>query len=306
MIFYKIKFNSFPNVRFAITAKTDKYKNIITHRKNYLELSIGGLFEINENGRIYNVPDDSVILITPDLDIKTKGVEGKTIYLTSVAVECDFDFERFDIDDESELRNIVSESKDDILLPLYFYLGNEYAELERLFKTLTTYYLKDTPAGRMQVISLWCEIISRIDTQFRQKILGNENENTGEYYSRKVKKYINEHFSEKLSVEMLAEILNISPNYLSRIFKRETGKTITEIIARVRLAHARELVYEGNMNFEEIAHKVGICNAKYMNKMFKKYYGISVHKCNLIDHEISLYHDKPWDIDELLTDIYNN
>lgn len=305
MIFYRIKFKSFPVIKFACTIKTDKYKNIISYRKNYIEISIGNNFEINDHGNIYTLPDDCFLLLMPDLDVKTNCIPGKTVYHDTVAIECEFEFERFNVDNPDELKQIVNDSNDMILLPFIMELGNEYPDLERLMKTLISYYLKETSSGKMQVLSLWFEIIAKIDEKFRRKVIGIQNENTGEYYSRKTKRYIENHYYEKITVEKIAELMNITPNYLSKIFKRETGKTITEVITRVRLNRARELVYEGKLNFDEIACKVGICNAKYMNQLFKKYYGVSVHKCYLIDHEISLYHDKPWDVENLKSDIYN-
>ena len=204
------------------------------------------------------------------------------------------------------IKQILEENKNELFLPFYMSLEREYNNLERIFKNLITQHLKDTAAGKMQVLSLWCEIVSRIDEAFRKQIMGNENENTGEYYSRKVKKYIETHYQEELNLNILSQMLNITPNYLSRIFKRETGKSITEFVARTRLSYARDLVYEGRFTYDEIAHRVGICNGKYMNKMFKKYYGISVHKCRLTDNEISLYHDKPWEVKYLTKDIYDN
>ena len=99
-------------------------------------------------------------------------------------------------------------------------------------------------------------------------------------------------------------MLNISPNYLSNIFRKSTGKTVTEFIAETRIYHARRLAYNGDMSFEKIASEVGICNEKYLNKLFKKYFGTSIKKCVMTDHEISLYHDKPWEVENLTKDIF--
>ena len=305
MILYKIKLNSFPKIKFASSSCTDSYKNIITYRKNMIELSIsGGAIDIIDGEMKYHCPPNSFQLIMPDMNIQTKAADSDKHYSSSVAVTGDFEFERIEVRGSDAVRQIIKDSENVIILPFYMELNNDYTYIERLFKTLIIHYLKETPAGKMRVISLWCELISWIDEEFRKRFCEKKGDTTSEYYSRKAQRYIEKHYKEKLSVKDIACMLKISPNYLSAVFRKSVGITVTEFIAKTRLHHARRLVYEGNLDYTKTAKEVGVCNEKYLNKLFKKYYGTSIQKCALTDHEISLYHDKPWDTKELIKDIY--
>ena len=305
MILYKIKLNSFPKIKFASSSCTDNYKNIITYRKNMIELSVSsGAIEIEGGTNKYYCPPNSFMIIMPDMDIKTKTADSDKHYSSTAAIECDFEFERIEARDAEEVSKIVKSSENEIILPFFMELGNDYTYIEKLFKTLIIYYLKETPAGRMRVLSICCEIVSWIDEVFRKRFVGKENENTAEYYSRKAQRYIETHYKEKLSVKDIAYMLKISPNYLSAVFRKSTGMALTEFIAKTRLYHARRLVYEGIVDYKKAAEEVGVCNEKYLNKLFNRYYGTSIRKCALTDHGISLYHDKPWEAEELIKDIY--
>lgn len=304
MIFYKIKLKSFPKVKFACTVCTDKYKNIITYRKNIIEFSINsGVFECEEQGNKTYIPPCCFNLCMPDMNLNNASAQCEKMYMSSVAIESDFEFERFDTDDIDYIRKILL-SAEEIILPMYMELENDYTDIERSFKKLIESYLKESVTGELESISVWCAIAAKISEKFKNSILGNIKKNIGEYYSRKVKRYVEMNYSKCLTVKKIAEVMNISPNYLSSVFKKNDGRTLTEFIALTKLSHARQLIYEGKMNYTEIASAVGICNEKYLNRLFKKYYGTSVRKCKLIDQEISLYHDKPWEFENLTEDIF--
>lgn len=78
-----------------------------------------------------------------------------------------------------------------------------------------------------------------------------------------------------LSVATVANHLGISPNYYSTIFKRETGMTIGEYIAEIRLANAAYLLQTTNMKLYEVSGAIGISDANYLSILFKKRYGVS-------------------------------
>ena len=68
----------------------------------------------------------------------------------------------------------------------------------------------------------------------------------------------------------MAAILHVSPNYLSRLFRRETGLTLTAFVHRVRLDHAVALLGESNRSISEIAYRVGYQNYRDFYRNFVK------------------------------------
>ena len=69
--------------------------------------------------------------------------------------------------------------------------------------------------------------------------------------------YIEAHYPRRLSLSSVASVLAVSPSYLSRAFRRDTGTTLTAYIQRVRIERAVALVAAGRHTLSEIAYRVG-------------------------------------------------
>ena len=95
---------------------------------------------------------------------------------------------------------------------------------------------------------------------------------------RQAVRYIEEHYTEEMTLNSLAEMYHYSPNYFSSIFKAYTGETLISFVNRLRMEKAVEYMPVKNMKNIEIANRVGITDYKYFNKLFKKRYGMSVQK----------------------------
>ncbi len=80
--------------------------------------------------------------------------------------------------------------------------------------------------------------------------------------------------SQELSLKVIANHCHISPSYLSRIFKKKKGYTITEQVNRTRIEEARRLLQVSNSTIEEIALKAGFSDRSYFCKVFKKQVGL--------------------------------
>ena len=92
---------------------------------------------------------------------------------------------------------------------------------------------------------------------------------------RPVVSYIEEHFVEKIYVEKLSDMINVSPDYFTKMFKDSMGKTPIEYINGMRVNLAVELLSTTELSMSEIAEKTGFCNPNYFNKIFKQYMDIS-------------------------------
>ncbi|MCI8543973.1 MAG: AraC family transcriptional regulator [Lachnospiraceae bacterium] len=96
------------------------------------------------------------------------------------------------------------------------------------------------------------------------------------YVVEQIISYIEDHYSEKISLDQIAENMYLSPFYISRIFKNETGNAPIRHLINIRLEKAKELLeggYEGSI--QEVAARVGYDDAYHFSKLFKKRYGIS-------------------------------
>lgn len=86
---------------------------------------------------------------------------------------------------------------------------------------------------------------------------------------------IDSDLSANLSPGILAKNQNISLGYLSTIFKKETGKTISEYIRDMRMEQAIHLLTTTNLQIQTVALHCGIVDVQYFSKIFKKYTGKS-------------------------------
>lgn len=96
------------------------------------------------------------------------------------------------------------------------------------------------------------------------------------YLVEQILSYIEEHYREKISLDQIAENMYLSPFYVSRIFKSETGKAPIRHLINIRLEKARELLeggYQGSI--QEVAALVGYDDAYHFSKLYKKKYGIA-------------------------------
>lgn len=87
--------------------------------------------------------------------------------------------------------------------------------------------------------------------------------------------YIHEHYAEELTLADLSDMVFISRNHLSIIFKNITGETFNNYLTRVRIEKARELLMERNMLVYEVAERVGYKNIPYFSTLFKKITGMN-------------------------------
>jgi two-component system response regulator YesN len=91
-----------------------------------------------------------------------------------------------------------------------------------------------------------------------------------------VMKYIRRHYSNKeITVKQLADHVHLAPTYLSSLFKKETGKTISEYLTEIRIEKSAELLIQPQAKLFEVADQSGYYDANYFSKVFKKIKGMT-------------------------------
>lgn len=84
-------------------------------------------------------------------------------------------------------------------------------------------------------------------------------------------KYIERNISEEITLANSAKVVHLSPQYLSRYFKKETGLTFTEYVTKVKIERAKKLITQTNKPVYRIALELGFNDAAYFSKVFLKY-----------------------------------
>ena len=96
------------------------------------------------------------------------------------------------------------------------------------------------------------------------------------YVVEQIVNYFEDHYNEKISLDQIAENMYLSPFYISKIFKSETGDTPIRHLINIRLEKAKELLEKGVCSsIQEVAASVGYDDAYHFSKLFKKHFGMS-------------------------------
>lgn len=90
-----------------------------------------------------------------------------------------------------------------------------------------------------------------------------------------IKYYLEAHHSEDISLDSLSSSMYISPTYMSKLFKQETGESPINYLIKIRMEKAKELLLKKELSIKEIANLVGYQDAYHFSKLFKKYTGSS-------------------------------
>ena len=89
------------------------------------------------------------------------------------------------------------------------------------------------------------------------------------------KEYLDEHYTERITLDDLAERFFINKFYLSKIFKETYGTTVNNYLISKRITRAKQLLRFTDMTVDEVGAAVGMGDANYFSRMFRKVEGIS-------------------------------
>ena len=92
---------------------------------------------------------------------------------------------------------------------------------------------------------------------------------------KKAEDYIEKRMSEDLSLEDVAEAINVSPFYLSRLFKEVRGENYINYLTDLRMRKARELLKNPRSSIKEISSEVGFNDQNYFSRIFKNKFGMT-------------------------------
>lgn len=145
-------------------------------------------------------------------------------------------------------------------------------------------FLENAVTAEIKLLLSACdEIVSRAQGEYEEQILLilrcillqlQQNRNAPGYgtLTRRITGYVREHLSEKITLEDVSRAAFFSPVYCSVVFKRETGKTITDYILSEKIEEAKILVAQG-VRLKEVAELVGISDYNYFSRVFRKRVG---------------------------------
>ncbi len=108
-----------------------------------------------------------------------------------------------------------------------------------------------------------------------QKVQENIDGKSGNQLVREVKKYVRDHYDDRVVLAEIAESLFVNRNYLSQLFKKVTGETFVTYLNKYRIKKAQEKLREKKYMVYEVSEMVGYQNSNYFSQVFKSITGVS-------------------------------
>lgn len=322
MTFYAVRFGGSPRIRYACTAAIapGTRHNIIDHRKNILEISFHTCEEVRfstqEESFVTGPVDIAILMPDERYDVTLHAAPGTAVTMTSVAAEIDgLELSGYHTDDIGQIQGLLDAAPPDtVFLPRIWSPEEiEFQELTALMHTIINNFAAGTTSRHLLCISDWYRICAMLDSAFRREIarLVQEDvpadEGSAYYYVRKAKKYICANCSDRLTLADIAENLGISTGYLCAVFKRGTGQTVVDYTNMIRMQNIRARICEGDdRRFSIICAEAGMHDIRYAQRLFKKYFGVSMQRYRQIENGISLYHKNPWTEAEVDHDLFKD
>ena len=156
----------------------------------------------------------------------------------------------------------------DMLQLLFSYMEKKELSAHELYDNSSIYELYKVAILSIDGMCWW---IQHCINYINETVSGNNLEAGGKVTAT-VKEYIRTHLDEKISMEDLAAKVHLSPDYMSKIFKHETGETIRDYVIRKRMEAAKTLLRVSDKSISEIGLEVGYDNPSYFVRIFRQRY----------------------------------
>ena len=178
-----------------------------------------------------------------------------------------------DMDGITLIKNIKESGSNTKIIIISAYSDYEFLK-KAILLGVESYLLK--PIDNDELTALLGDIITKLNKEisFNTQVKG-----TG--VVRSVTSYIEEHYAERITLTLMADMLGMNPSYLGQLFRRETGESFADYINNYRIGKAKELLLDPRFKIYEVALKVGFTDYNYFLKIFRKITGVSPKEIKL-------------------------
>lgn len=162
--------------------------------------------------------------------------------------------------------------------PPVFHAGSEMEDLRKLFDMMYRYLLEDRPGCEALCHHLFLALLCRIFQFIGDAPQRPPVETEPQALGRKVQEYIDQHYSEPLTLQAIGKALHLSPYYLAHVFKEASGYSPMQYLLRRRIGEAQNLLIYTDLPIARIAEQVGYETQNYFNLQFSKHVGMPPRK----------------------------
>lgn len=269
---YDITFEDL-NPTFLFSCEILRQETEQAHRHDFIEIGIilDGKGEFSVDDKVFPVRKGDLLLFNPGMLHQSRRINEKEPATEFYAGFSNIHFRNM------EYNQILFPHRTFLLRPK----EKTFLHLNRLAESMMAESRSTQPGRYFMLKSYLTQMILLLyreqAEQQNSTASGFIFESTGKkYVVEKIVDYLEDHYTEKISLDQIAQNMYLSPFYISRIFKSEVGDTPINYLINLRMEKARQLLREKpNCSVQEIALQVGYDDAYHFSKLFKKHYGNS-------------------------------
>ncbi|WP_256758089.1 response regulator [Cohnella sp. WQ 127256] len=162
-------------------------------------------------------------------------------------------------------KQVLQRFQQNFIQMLYYVLQVKGVQAHELYSDQKSFLLVSQVNHNIQDLVVWVEnAVNKAMNYISSKELKDS-------VVQRVINYISANLDEDLSRDSIADYIGMNPDYLTRVFKKETGLSVVEYISQQRVERAKELLSKTEMQISMVAASVGYHNFSHFSQMFKKH-----------------------------------
>ena len=166
------------------------------------------------------------------------------------------------------MKQQMQDFRQDFTQMVYAYLNSADIQAHRLLSDQEADALYQRAYASVEDMCSYCEFVVRRVISYKKF-----TEETSSVMET-ILKYVDSHYCEEITRDDLVKLVYISPDYCSRLFKKETGKTLSQYLVEKRMEKAKALL-DSEISVKNVALQVGYSNFSYFSKLFKEETGMT-------------------------------
>jgi len=249
-----------PSIRYVIFRKCTPAWVIPEHTLEGINMTY-----IIEGAARYTINNESIDVEQGDLLVLPRGSVRKAITFNDRLMHC------FSVD------FILKNARGQELappLPMKTSLGR-HEDIIHFFHELSFTWASKQPGYIMKSKGLFLQILHR----FLEIIVYKTGPYTGDYRISRVINFITAHYSEHITVKMMADMVNLNPTYFGVLFKQTMGMGLNRYLINTRVTNAEHMLSSGEYKVVDVAESCGFTDVSHFYKQFKQIKGFPPSHC---------------------------
>lgn len=259
---FKENYNKDKIIMYKILVKEKEETHF--HQEVELIYILEGEMELNIEENIYNLKNDDILVINPNQKHSYQCSEN--ILMGSFIIS----FEKLSYFIESDSILFLCNSTID--------KESSFEEIRRIIKLIISHYIKPKEKEDFYEHSLFYQLLNLLKSNFTMNKdceRFHNKENRYDNRNNEITNYIIRNYNKPISLNDLAQKLNLTNPYVSRYFKNNLGTNFIDYLYNIRLNHALEDLLYTDATIKKVALDNGFPSTVIFNKIFKARYNVA-------------------------------